>query len=536
MSTARRRLFILPGFLAIAISSGLLAAPQRELPMQPGASPPPPAELEGHARSYYLYCRAQEAVLRRDYVTARDLLSRAAAVDPDSALLWTELARTHLGLRDNDEALEAASRATELDPESVEPRRIILDLHTARLRQEEPVSEEAFNRAVEAHLKLLAVDPSDESARVSLGRIYFDRGFFMQAAEILRPYVTANPAALEAAYILSQALTNSGDLAGARSVLEETVRVDPENPELQLALVEVLEASGETDGALTILEGLVQGHPQRSAYRFVLAQIYQRHGRHEAAARQAKILTEALASARSGSSQEAGLRAAFMLLIDTSALAGNVECALGSAVLAERRFPDDPRFPLKRAELFLVEGRDEDAAAIFHALEGHPQSPGDGALSMVYLRAGAHKEREGDLERAEKLLREAVARNPENHGAMNYLGYMMADMNVSLDEARDLIERALSLDADNGAYLDSLGWVLFRLGRYVDAETPLRRAASIIPEEPVVHDHLGDLYWAQGRREEAVGAWREAIRLGIERPARLQEKINRSASADAPAR
>jgi tetratricopeptide (TPR) repeat protein len=329
---------------------------------------------------------------------------------------------------------------------------------------------------------------------------------------------------------------NSGDLAGARSVLEETVRADPENPELQLALVEVLEASGETEAALAMLEGLVQEHSHRSAYRFVLAQIYQRVGRHEEAARQARILTEVLASARAGSSQEAGLRAAFMLLIDASTLSGDVDRALGSAVLAERRFPEDPRFPLKRAEIFLVEGRDEDAAAIFQALAGRPESPSDGVLSMVYLRAGARLEREGDPERAEKLLREAVARNPENHSAMNYLGYMMADRDVSLEEARELIERALSLDADNGAYLDSLGWVLFRLGRYVDAEAPLRRAASIIPEEPVVHDHLGDLYWAQGRREEAVDAWREAIRLGIENPARLREKINRSVSADAPGR
>ncbi len=504
--------------------------------MRPGTPPPPPAELEGHARSYYLYCRAQEAVLRRDYAAARDLLSQAAEADPTSALLWTELARTHLGLRDYEKALEAASRARELDPESVEPRRIILDLRTERLRQEDPVSEEAFERAVDAHLDLLAVDPSDDSTRLSLGRLYFDRGLHAQAAEVLRPYVAENPAATEAAYILSQALTSSGDLAGARSVLEEAIRAGPENPELRLVLAEVLEASGETETALTILEGLVEDHPARSAYRFVLAQVYQRLGRHGEAARQAKQLTEALASGRPGSSQEAGLRAAFMLLIDASALAGELERALGSAVLAERRFPDDPRFPLKRAELFLVEGRDEDAAAIFHALERRPESPGDAVISMVYLRAGARKEREGEFERAETLLRGAMAIDPENHAAMNYLGYMMADRNVSLDEARDLIERAVSLDPDNGAYLDSLGWVLFRLGRYADAEPPLRRAASIIPDEPVVHDHLGDLYWTQGRREEAVGAWREAIRLGIESPARLQEKIDRSVSADAPVR
>ena len=92
---------------------------------------------------------------------------------------------------------------------------------------------------------------------------------------------------------------------------------------------------------------------------------------------------------------------------------------------------------------------------------------------------------------------------------LNYLGYMNANRGVKLEESLQLIQRALELDPENGAYLDSLGWAYFRLGRFAEAEGPLRRAAEKQPGA-VVLDHLGDLLKQLGRLSEAVEAWKRA--------------------------
>src|SRR5262249_5899261 len=141
------------------------------------------------------------------------------------------------------------------------------------------------------------------------------------------------------------------------------------------------------------------------------------------------------------------------------------------------------------------------------------------------FRVGAADERKGDYHGAQAFLRRSIESDPTNHSAMNYLGYLMADHGDNLDESLALIQKALRLDEGNGAYLDSLGWTLYRMKRFDQAEGPLKEAVQAIPEEPVVHDHLGDLYWALGRRDEAVRAWQEALRLGSEDGEAIRKKI-----------
>ncbi len=91
---------------------------------------------------------------------------------------------------------------------------------------------------------------------------------------------------------------------------------------------------------------------------------------------------------------------------------------------------------------------------------------------------------------AEVEFRKVLKADPDNAGAMNYIGYMLADANLRLEESLDLITKALDIEPGNGAYLDSLGWVQFRLGRLEDAEKNLRRALEKTPRDPTVHDHM----------------------------------------------
>ena len=95
--------------------------------------------------------------------------------------------------------------------------------------------------------------------------------------------------------------------------------------------------------------------------------------------------------------------------------------------------------------------------------------------------------------------------------ALNYLGYMLADRGVRLEEAVGYLKKALELDPQNGAYLDSLGWAYFKQGNYDLAEENLRKAVSKMSNDATLHEHLGDLYQKTGRLRQAAAHWERAI-------------------------
>jgi tetratricopeptide (TPR) repeat protein len=102
--------------------------------------------------------------------------------------------------------------------------------------------------------------------------------------------------------------------------------------------------------------------------------------------------------------------------------------------------------------------------------------------------------------------------DPENSGALNYLGYMLADRNVRLEEAHKLVSKAVELEPQNGAYLDSMGWVYYRQNRLEEAADYLQRALRKISKDPTVHDHLGDVYFKQGKIREAIAQWQSSLK------------------------
>ena len=94
---------------------------------------------------------------------------------------------------------------------------------------------------------------------------------------------------------------------------------------------------------------------------------------------------------------------------------------------------------------------------------------------------------------------------------LNYLGYSFVEMQTNMDEALELIELAVEGDPNSGYIVDSLGWVLFRMGQYSEAVVHLERAAELMAVDPIVNDHLGDAYWAVGRKIEAEFQWKRAL-------------------------
>lgn len=129
----------------------------------------------------------------------------------------------------------------------------------------------------------------------------------------------------------------------------------------------------------------------------------------------------------------------------------------------------------------------------------------------VSFVAGSIYERQKKYDRAEEMFKKVLAGDPGNAVTLNYLGYMLADRGVRLEEALGYVKKAIQLDPQNGAYLDSLGWAYFKLGNYELAEENLRKAMERTQNDPTVLDHMGDLLQKTERLKLATGYWERAL-------------------------
>jgi tetratricopeptide (TPR) repeat protein len=133
--------------------------------------------------------------------------------------------------------------------------------------------------------------------------------------------------------------------------------------------------------------------------------------------------------------------------------------------------------------------------------------------TRILFPLGATLERNGSFYDAVTVFQEIIKANADHAPALNYLGYMLADRGEQLTYALELIEKAIALEPENGAYIDSYGWVHYRLGNFDLALSELQRAANLVNSDPVVFEHIGDVYRALGNREEALRYYNRALEI-----------------------
>jgi tetratricopeptide (TPR) repeat protein len=162
----------------------------------------------------------------------------------------------------------------------------------------------------------------------------------------------------------------------------------------------------------------------------------------------------------------------------------------------------------------------EAARAYSGAIERLPQvSPRH--WSLFYARGIAH-ERSKQWARAEADFLKALELQPEQPDVLNYLAYSWVEQGINQDRALQMLERAVQLRPNSGHIIDSLGWALFKLGRFEDSVPLLERAVELLPEDPVLLDHLGDAYWRVGRTAEARFQWERSLRNKPEPELRIE--------------
>jgi tetratricopeptide (TPR) repeat protein len=223
--------------------------------------------------------------------------------------------------------------------------------------------------------------------------------------------------------------------------------------------------------------------------------------------------------------------------------------ALREADAALKKFPDEYMVVREHADVLSDMGKSDDAVKELRGLLNGPRdrdtlidlaevyqkgkrfdeagkavddaeklSTTDEEKVEVFFMRGALMERQKKYDASEEAFRKALALDPDHAGTLNYLGYMLADRNVRLDEAYKMIQKAVDLAPESGAYLDSLGWVYFRQGKLTEAERILVKAVDLTGQDPTVRDHLGDVYMKLGKIQDAINQWNASMKGFKEQP------------------
>ncbi|MFO1197807.1 MAG: tetratricopeptide repeat protein [Burkholderiaceae bacterium] len=420
-------------------------------------------------------------------VAARQARARADNGLPE---FYEQLQRTLMRASDKTAAFALIERVARPDESLAEARLAVAALAAAAGQHDRAAAEAS---------KALALKPDDETAAVTAARFVAQTPAGTAAASrLLEGYLARHPRATEARFTYARLLAGEGRNEDARKQMELALREEPDNPPILFSLAQIAYQMKQLDVAEDYLKRYV-GLPETvqrdnsPAYLF-LAQLAEDRGR----------LPDAIAWLEKAGRGEQAVAATIRRALLMGKL-GRVDEA--RELLRNTSVPTNrERAQLTAAEAQVLRdaGRPKEAFEVLdRALERLPNNP-----ELLYDHAMA-AERIDRVPVMEASLRKLIGLQPEHAHAYNALGYTFADRNIRLDEALALIEKALALSPEDPHILDSMGWVMFRLGRHDAALEYLRKAYAIRPEADVAA-HLGEVLWSMGRAEDARKLWREA--------------------------
>lgn len=353
----------------------------------------------------------------------------------------------------------------------------------------------ALDRAAAILQKVLQTSPEDPTAILLYAQVLQSQGKAADAVEFLSSALTRRPddAGLRVAY--GRLLVSAKRYDEAVAEFQRVVDRSPENGEARYALALLLLQTERLDEAEQQLRALASRNVRQTSARFYLGQVAETRGR----------LDEAISWYRQVDQGEHYVDAQVRLGV-LLARQGRMEQAreqLQSVETSNAR--DRVRLYLVEAELLTDAGRLQDAMAVHNlALEEFPDD-----ADLLYARAMV-AEKMDRLDLLEADLRAILSRDPSHVQALNALGYTLADRTDRYAEAYELISKALAQRPDDYYILDSMGWVLYRMGRPAESIEYLRRAAAV-SDDAEVAAHLGEVLWALGEQAEARRVWEAAL-------------------------
>ncbi|SPF77655.1 tetratricopeptide repeat protein [Pseudoprimorskyibacter insulae] len=498
------------------------------------------------------YLAARQAGFEHDYAASADYFARAIQQDPDRVEFLERATLAYLSLGDIEQALITAERLEELGQQSTVARMSIA-AHLGQSEQYQALLDrlttdnavgplaDGFVRAwallgtgdMSAALTAFDQIGQDEPTLASFGAYHkalamatvgdFEGAEALFSGETIGPLQNTRRGVIAQTEILSQ-LDRYDD---AIALLDASFgdQLDPGLEQLRAALQSrtpqtlsiVADAreglaetfytlasalSNEADDDFTLLYARVALHirPGHADGVLLTAQLLEDLGRYELAVEAYKTVPRsdptfhAAELGRAAALRESDrMEAAVEVLESLSATHGNIPAVHSSLADVMRR----------------MERYDEAAESYDLAIALYKEPAPE--LWPLYYARGTVLDQLDRWDEAEADFRMALDLNPGQPNVLNYLGYSMVQRGLNLDEALAMIEEAVAIRPESGYIIDSLGWVLYRLGRYDEAVPHMERAAELMAVDPIVNDHLGDVYWAVGRTREAEFQWRRAL-------------------------
>ncbi len=358
-----------------------------------------------------------------------------------------------------------------------------------------------------------------------------------KAREVLNDLLKTSPNDTRVLYMLSTAERSAGDDKAAEATARKIMSIDPSNVAGLRALVAVLFDRFEFKQIVDVVAPLAKEPSRAKGREFEAAAVLVQLGiAHQQLANWDGSIA-AFGAAKTLTPDDPDIDA---YMVQAHLTARRFDRAETLARDALTRDPDQPRMVRLRAQALLKAGKVADANKLLE--DGVTRQPGsrefmvgladlyadqkrtDDALRLLEqarkafgddqtltMRVANVYEGGGRLDAAEKELRKLVDEDPLNADALNSLSYMFAEHGVRLPEAVDLAQRAVKIEPGNPAYLDTLGWALFKQGRIQEAAGPLSKAASMLTGNSVIQDHHGDVLAKSGQTADAVAAWQRAL-------------------------
>jgi tetratricopeptide (TPR) repeat protein len=468
---------------------------------------------------------------------AEEVFRKVVQTDPNSKVGLANLAEIYIQQGDFDQAIEALTKIPEGDMDS--QLYGMLGYSYSQTQQ--------FDKAIDIYQKGLAQEPDNTNLRRYYAEALLSAGKNDAARGELQKILKIEPDDGLSYKRMAMLDREEGRFDAARQELEKARSLSADDLEIpyQQALLEA--TVGNDEKAIEILKGLVKQSERpggeytvpeannRALFLERLGMVYRDQLKFSQAMENFKQIL-ALGPLQ-------GPRAE-MLIVETLRLQHQPEKAMAEVDAAVKTYPKSQDLAVTRATMLGEAGHVDEAVAQLQAFITH--RPIDRSIyisiAQVYLQAkrfdaaeqaiqkaldlspnpedqefalyvqGSIFERQKKYEQAEQTFKRVLSVNPLNASASNYLGYMLADRGIRLEESVKYIQKALELEPDNAAYLDSLGWAYFKMGRYDLAENPLEKAASKIQDDPTIHQHLGDLYLHQGKKARAQEEWQRALK------------------------
>ena len=449
-------------------------------------------------------------------------------LEPDNEEALTGLANVYAGVGDTKSAIDMLKRASDKDPNLRSLSALAGFYHDMK----------DFKSAADTWKRMLPLAPDNNKLKraYALDLLFSDQ--VDEALNIYKQIAAEDPRDADVQLKLSKIYQDKHDFASAHAAFNKAKQIDPTNIDVRYDEVDLLFAEGKTAAAIVVLKGILD---DKSIDPAAAATLNERLGILYRANNQ---YPEAISAFRAAAELDTEQASHFSVqIIETLRLSKNLTEAKKEADSALKKNPKDRSLIVEHASVLSDMGKTTEAVNEVKPLMGSSKdrdtllliagfyekgkkfseeakvlddaeaaSGNKQEKQQVMFARGAMFEHQKNFEAAEAEFRKVLVSDPDNAGALNYLGYMLADRDVRLDEAQRMIKRAVELDPENYAYLDSLGWVYYRQNMLDQAEDQLRKALERMDSDPTIHDHLGDIYAKEGKIREAIAQWQASVK------------------------